>query len=517
MSSTKPQSNSPPTEQALERITLEMTSNLALDDVLQTVTQGLVEHLEAAAAHIWLVEPKDGDLSTGGALRLHARAGLTLPEGAAAPGKIEGILEGHEHFCTNRLPTDGSVAPPSWLLENGLRAFAGLPLLFRGDLLGVLAIYMRRPLAQEAFERLFVFANTAAVAIQNARLFSQVDLLNRRLTAENRYLQEEVQNELNCGDIVGRSDAILAVLEQVEQVAQTDASVLIEGETGTGKELVARAIHQRSRRHQRTMVKVNCGAISEGLVESELFGHEKGAFTGALERRVGRFELADGGTLFLDEVAELPPETQVKLLRAVQEQEFERVGSSRPIRVDVRVIAAGNRDLAAEVAEGRFRADLYYRLNVFPIRIPPLRERRGDIPLIAGCVLPRLAEKLGRPISGFTEGSLERLLNYDWPGNVRELLNVLERAMILSRGPELEIGESLFPGALSGGATSSPSSGPLRTLEEVEREHIQRVLEHTGGVIEGKRGAAPILGLHPNTLRSRIQKLGVERPRRAQR
>jgi transcriptional regulator with GAF, ATPase, and Fis domain len=506
------------TDQALERITLEMTSNLELDDVLNAVTQGLVEDLNAAAARLWLLQQEEGKALEEGELNLRASAGLAPPVGAPVPSKIRGIAQGrHKHLCTNSLPADDSLGPRSWLLANGLVAFAGLPLLFRGNILGVLAIDMRRQLEKEEFERLFVFANTAAVAIQNARLFSQVDGLNRRLKAENLYLQEEVQNEINCGDIVGRSAAILGVLKQVEQVADTDASVLVEGETGTGKELVARAIHKRSRRRDRTMVKVNCGAISAGLVESELFGHEKGAFTGAVERRVGRFELADGGTLFLDEVAELPPETQVKLLRAVQEQEFERVGSSKPIKVDVRVIAAGNRDLAAEVAAGRFRADLYYRLNVFPIRVPPLRERKDDIPLIAGCVLPRLAENLGRPMTGFAEGSLQRLLAYDWPGNVRELLNVLERAMILSRGPELEITDRLLLGGIpgAGGSEVAVSLGKiLRPLDEVEREHILRVLDHTDGVIEGKRGAAPILGLHPNTLRSRMLKLGVERPSR---
>ncbi len=330
-----------------------------------------------------------------------------------------------------------------------------------------------------------------------------------RLQAENDYLRQEVERDADCGEIVGKSAAIRQVLEQVDQVAATDVSVLIQGETGTGKELIALAVHQRSRRHHKAMVKVNCGAISAGLVESELFGHEKGAFTGALERRIGRFELADGGTLFLDEVGELPADTQVKLLRVLQEKEFERVGSSRPMRVDVRVIAAGNRNLADDVATGRFRADLYYRLNVFPLALPPLRERKEDIPLIAACMLPRIAEQVGTPLSGITEGALTQLDGYQWPGNVRELINVLERSAILSPGPMLEIREGLVPAGVD---PPSLSDDPLRPLAEVEREHIQRVLEARQWVIDGPRGAAKILGLHPSTLRSRMRKLELSRP-----
>ena len=495
---------------ALERITLKMASSLDLGEVLGAVTQGLVDALEAAAVRIWLLSEQKDPASGEAVLDLEASSGLAVAPEEVEAAFLRRVAVDGEHFCTNELPTDGSVGAPAWLLENGLRSLAGLPLVFRDRTFGVLAMFMRRRLQQEELEHLYLFAHTAAVAIQNAVLFSEVDQLNRRLAAENRYLQEEVQNELNCGDIIGRSPAIVQVLDQVEQVAQTDASVLIEGETGTGKELVALAIHKRSRRRDRSMVKVNCGAISAGLVESELFGHEKGAFTGALERRIGRFELADGGTLFLDEVAELPADTQVKLLRALQEQEFERVGSSFPVKVDVRVIAAGNRDLQAEVAAGRFRADLYYRLNVFPIRVPPLRERREDIPLIAACVMGRLAERVGKPLTGLSDAAAERLMAYDWPGNVRELLNVLERAAILSRTPELEIEEPLLPGTPQ--APTPPGAQELRPLEDVERDYIRQVLEHTGWVIEGSRGAAPILGLHANTLRSRMNKLGIRRP-----
>ena len=330
----------------------------------------------------------------------------------------------------------------------------------------------------------------------------------RRLEAENRSLQDELAENVDCGGIVGRSEAIRRVLQQVDQVAATEASVLIEGETGTGKELVARTIHQRSRRHERPMVKVNCGAISAGLVESELFGHEKGAFTGASERRIGRFELADGGTLFLDEVGELPLDTQVKLLRALQEQEFERVGSSRAIQVDIRWIAATNRNLEAEVQAGRFRADLFYRLNVFPIHVPPLRERAEDIAVIGHCALPHIARNIGKDSLTLTDSAVERLTVHPWPGNVRELLNVLERAAILSPDGRIDEHNPALP---------SPRPHPqepaeLSTLDEVDRRHIRRVLEHTEGQIDGAAGAAKILGIHPNTLRSRMIKLGVSRP-----
>jgi formate hydrogenlyase transcriptional activator len=300
--------------------------------------------------------------------------------------------------------------------------------------------------------------------------------------------------------------------------------VLILGETGCGKELIARAIHSRSARNHRPLVKLNCGAIPTGLVESELFGHMKGAFTGALERRVGRFELADGGTLFLDEVSELPLDTQVKLLRVLQEHEFEPLGSSRTLRVNVRIIAASNRDLERAVQEGRFRADLYYRLNVLPMTLPPLRQRRSDIPVLTSFFIDRLSRQFGKRITGISQDSVALLSNYEWPGNIRELQNVIERAVVLSPGPVLRLGRDLLPvtgpfsaepqaasalavGAAAGGNGESQQA----SLEQVERRHILEVLKKTGWIIEGPRGAAKILDLHPNTLRSRMKKLGIER------
>ena len=327
-----------------------------------------------------------------------------------------------------------------------------------------------------------------------------------RLAAQNVYLQEEIKSSHNFEEIVGQSPALTSILADVTRVAPTDSTVLITGETGTGKELIARAIHSSSPRGAKPLIKINCAALPAGLVESELFGHEKGAFSGAIARRIGRFELADGGTVFLDEIGELPAEAQAKLLRVLQEREFERVGGGEPIKVDVRVIAATNRDLLKSVREREFREDLFYRLNVFPVRLPPLRERTDDIPLLVHFLVARFAKRIGKLIEGVSTATMERLLAYPWPGNIRELENVLERAVVLANGPLLEINSKVLPVA------ESPSPPRLDgNLEDVERNHIRDVLDRTNWVIEGARGAAIILGLHPNTLRSRIKKLGLAR------
>jgi formate hydrogenlyase transcriptional activator len=347
---------------------------------------------------------------------------------------------------------------------------------------------------------------------------AEVERLKNQLQAENVYLQEEIGREHNFAEMVGASAPLLTLLRMVERVAGTDATVLIQGETGSGKELIARALHSGGRRKPRPLVKVNCGAVPPSLLESELFGHVKGAFTGAIDRRVGRVELADGGTLFLDEVGELPLETQVKLLRVLQEQEFEPVGSSRTVRVDVRIIAATNRDLNAEVAAGRFRSDLFFRLNVVPLTVPPLRERAADVPLLVTFFLSKCAAKFGRRIERVERETMERLMAYTWPGNVRELQNVIERAVILSPGSVLRLGPDLLPmldeaAADPGEAAAGREAPTLLTLDEAERRHIEAVLAHSGGVVEGPAGAAKILDLHPNTLRSRMKKLGLPRAR----
>lgn len=351
-----------------------------------------------------------------------------------------------------------------------------------------------------------------------------------RLQQQNLYLQEEIKSVHNFEEIIGQSPALTAVLENVRRVAPTDAIVLITGETGTGKELIARAVHSNSRRKDKPLIKINCAALPAGLVESELFGHEKGAFTGAIARRLGRFELAHGGTIFLDEIGELPAEAQAKLLRVLQEREFDRVGGTAPIKVDVRVIAATNRDLLRAVREKTFREDLYYRLSVFPLELPPLRDRAGDIPLLAMFLVNNFASRIGKHIEGIEKETMQRLLAYPWPGNVRELENVLERAVILAKGSTLEIGANMLPVSTES-APGGPRSGeptqqsavsragfktdstekPTATLEATEREHILAVLGQTNWVVDGPRGAAKILGLHPNTLRSRLKKLGLRR------
>ncbi len=364
------------------------------------------------------------------------------------------------------------------------------------------------------------FTRTMFVDITERVLMEQE---KARLEAQNTYLQEEIRSEHNFGEIVGSSPALLDVLRQVDQIARIDSTVLILGETGTGKELIARGIHDRSPRKNRALVKVNCGAISAGLVESELFGHVKGAFTGAIANRDGRFRLADGGTIFLDEVGELPMDTQVKLLRVLQEQEFEPIGSSKTIKVNVRIVTATNRDLEELVREGKFRADLFYRLNVVPLRVPALRERVSDLPLLVTFFVQKCAKKLGKQITSVSEEAMRRLANYSWPGNIRELQNIIERAVILSPGKTLVIADELRAApaatarvatAKSGAVDTAPTPDGNGSLDDVERRHIESVLNQTNWMIEGERGAAKILDVNPSTLRSRMQKLNIKRPGR---
>jgi len=344
---------------------------------------------------------------------------------------------------------------------------------------------------------------------QNARLRAEIEAHNRaKETIE--CLVDEIRSSHDFDGILGESPTLLRLLDQVGRVAATDSTVLIQGETGTGKELIARAIHSRSQRRERPLIKINCAALPRELVESELFGHEKGAFTGATQQRAGRFELADGGTLFLDEVGELPPETQPKLLRVLQEQEFERVGGSKSLRTDVRLIAATNRDLQQRVGAGAFRSDLYFRLNVFPLLLPPLRERREDIPRLIRHFLAQADRKLGSSLAEIASALIERAMAYDWPGNVRELENYVERSAILGRPTALDAVE---PAPAQAAPTAKPEAARSAsgTLETVERNHILRVLEQTQWAIEGEKGAARMLGLNPSTLRGRLRKLGIRK------
>jgi PAS domain S-box-containing protein len=346
------------------------------------------------------------------------------------------------------------------------------------------------------------FTRTMFIDITDRVLMEQEQA---RLRAQNLYLREEIKEAHNFEEIVGNSPSLQQTLEQLRQVAPTDTTVLIVGETGTGKELLARAIHSASKRSDKPLIKVNCAALPEGLVESELFGHEKGAFTGALTRRQGRFELADGGTLFLDEIGELPLEAQAKLLRVLQEREFERVGGSTLIKVNVRIIAATNRNLQQAVKAKTFREDLYFRLNVFPLNVPPLRERPEDIPLLVQFLIAKYAARLGKKFTSISAESIKRLQDYAWPGNIRELENILERAAILSTEPTLDVASDQL-------ATLPASSiGDAISLEEVEKKHILTTLEQAGWVIEGAKGAAHALQMHPNTLRSRMKRLGIKR------
>jgi formate hydrogenlyase transcriptional activator len=389
----------------------------------------------------------------------------------------------------------------------GFRSGGAIPLIAHGRKLGTLgfATLQKTSFSDDEVEMLCQVANQVAIAVENVLSFREIEALKNKLTSEKLYLEAEIQTEHNFEEMIGTSPSFRRILKQVATVAPTDSAVLIRGETGTGKELLARAIHNLSARRERSMVKLNCAAIPTGLLESELFGHEKGAFTGAISQRIGRFELAHKGTLFLDEVGDIPLELQPKLLRVLQEQEFERLGSTRTQKVDVRLIAATNSDLEGLVAEKKYRSDLYYRLNVFPVTIPPLRERREDIPALARFFTQRYARRLKKRIEAIPAAAMAALTGYDWPGNVRELEHFIERAVVLTQGSDLEVFVAeLKPVAPTAGANIS-------TLEAAEREHILRALEEAGWVVGGANGAAARLGMKRTTLQSRMQKLGLER------
>jgi len=502
-----------------------MITNLTHGDLLRAVSMILRRIVPLDGAVITLYNPKtetfryyatETSLSTE-----YFRTGLEVHRNESM---VAEIFDNQRGLIRSDLAQEQRFPNERRLVELGIASYCIVPLIVGGKSIGTLGVGSTKKdqYREEDMELLQEVANQVALAVTNMKSYEEVAELKARLEQENVYLQEEIRSDHNFEEITGNSDALLAVLRKVEQVAPTDSTALIYGETGTGKELIARAIHDRSSRKNRPLVKVNCSAISAGLVESELFGHVKGAFTGALDRHVGRFELADGGTIFLDEIGELPLATQVKLLRVLQEREFEPVGSNRSIRVDVRVIAATNRNLQESIQKNEFRSDLFYRLNVFPIEVPPLRERSSDIPQLALFFVDRFARKFGKNIKGISKVALDRLVGYSWPGNVRELQNVIERAVILSRSSVLELEPDLIPvlpaaECPSCGETSGSSEQPDRalpiaaTLEEVERAHVLAVLNQTKGVVEGPKGAARILGLHPNTLRHRILKLGLKR------
>jgi len=549
-------------EVAVARAARAIASEIRLPNLLRTLMQIVME--AAGAQRALLIESRQDDLvmlaeATVDVSKVHVDNAIPIEAGAAARSVIQYVRKIRESIVINDAQADVRFGTDPYVVAREARSILCMPVLNHERLLGIL--YLENPLASGAFtvhctEVMGILCSQAAISLENSRLYeamkaeveqrrvaeealrsalNELERLKNRLQAENVYLQSEIREQHNFGEIVGSGPELLAVLHQVELVASTDATVLIMGETGTGKELIARAIHDRSPRRDRPMVKLNCSAISAGLVESELFGHTKGAFTGATDKRIGRFQLADRGTIFLDEVSELPLETQVKLLRVLQEREFEPVGSSTTQSVDVRVIAATNRNLEREVQANRFRADLFYRLNVFPIAVPPLRARPSDIPQLVLFFLDRYAKKCGKNITGVGERAMAALVNHPWPGNVRDLQNFVERAVILSQGPLLEVDLNALSQAQAASAQpiesrprAAEAQGPAHereargqsvnegapeklSLGEVERNHLLAVLRRTQGVIDGPLGAARILVMKPSTLRFRIKKLGIAR------
>jgi formate hydrogenlyase transcriptional activator len=431
-----------------------------------------------------------------------------------------------EHMALSREPlvrtnleTERRFAEDEFMCANGVRTVMAAPLLVHDRLIGTIhyARYSVNEFSRAEQALLRDVSSVLASAVLNALRYEELLDLKGRLQTENVMLREDIDRDAMFDEIVGASAALRRTLALVERVAGSDTTVLITGETGAGKELLARAIHRRSRRSERALVKVNCAALPKDLIASELFGHEKGAFTGALNQRIGRFEMADGGTIFLDEVGELPHEMQVALLRVLQESEFERVGGNRTISTDARVIAATNRELKREVAEGRFRSDLYYRLNVFPIKSPSLRERREDIPLLVEYFVARFSARAGKRIDCVERASLERLKRYDWPGNIRELANIIERAVILSDESVLRVPAGIFGDDLPLAAAAGASDESESPIVRQERRLIEEALAGCNGRVAGPRGAASRLGLSPSTLESKIRRLGIDKYRFFQR
>jgi transcriptional regulator with GAF, ATPase, and Fis domain len=505
----------------LQSISLAVGQARNMDTVLQMIVSGLTEKAGFALARIWLIDEATNSKSR--YLQLAASAGRSeidgrlwnnlngefarIPIGSRKIGRVAQSGESL-HLDAQEVAHSHWTAHPDWVARENIKGFAGHPLIFRGEVLGVMGIFSRQPISQQQFQWLRLFADQAAVSIANARAFEEIEGLRERLEQENEYLRSEVRQNLT--GFVGKSPALQNILHQIELVAPTDTNVLITGESGTGKELVARAIHEQSSRNSRTLVKVNCASVPHELFESEFFGHVKGAFTGAARDRAGRFELANNGTLFLDEVGEIPLALQSKLLRVLQEGEFERLGEDRTRKVNVRIIAATNRNLKEQVFAGNFREDLFFRLSVFPLEVPPLRERRDDIPLLATHFLKLAAARMNFHPPILAESDLRTLTNYSWPGNIRELQNVIERAVILSRGGPLHFQlEESAPSPISPALTPTPST--QKEWLQSQKPVIEAALKKSGGRIYGPGGAAELLGLRPTTLTSRIAALGIKR------
>jgi formate hydrogenlyase transcriptional activator len=497
--------------QLLLEVTNSVISNLELRDVLRAVSATLRRVMHCDIAGVILPDAEQHQLRVY-ALDFPDSQGFIheealIPMEGSHPGKA--FRTGKPVVVDRSDPAEFSPEQYCIIAGEGLQAHCLLPLISRNRTLGVLGLGRQRQNAftQDEVEFLTQVANQVAIAVENALAYGQIAELKDKLSQEKLYLEDELRSEMNFEEIVGKSAALRRVLQQVETVAPTDSTVLIYGETGTGKELIARAIHHLSPRRPQAFVKLNCAAIPTGLLEAELFGHEKGAFTGAIMQRIGRFELADRGTVFLDEIGELPLELQPKLLRVLQDREFERLGSTRTLRTEARLIAATNRDLAALVDAQQFRADLFYRVNVFPVHVPPLRERPEDIPLLVRHFAQQFARRMHKTIETISSDTMQGLMRYPWPGNIRELQNIIERAVIVSPGPILQVPlTDLSPR----GAPARPM--PQDTLEDVERKHIVAVLRETKWVLGGQNGAAVRLGMKRSTLQFRMRKLGITRP-----
>ncbi len=520
-----------------KKLLLELAGLHQLSELLPFAVRQLASGQSVALVRIWLMlPPLDDDCgkcrlvsechSRQRCLHLVASAGHSLDKSLRSWDRLDGrfrrfpigvrkvgqIANTGKSLEVPNVGDDPSwAADPDWILKEQISSFAGHPLMHRGDVLGVIGLFARNQPGSLCFEWLRMIADHLAAAIANARAVDEIAALKRQLEQENAYLRDEVQQTAAFGDLLGQSPALQAMTRQIELVAPTDSAVLILGESGTGKEVVAREIHRRSRRADRPLIKVNCAAIPRELYESEFFGHAKGAFTGALRDRVGRFELADGGTLFLDEIGEIPLDLQAKLLRVLQEGELERIGEERTRRIDVRIIAATNRSLRTEAEEGRFRQDLFYRLSVFPMELPPLRKRIEDIPLLAEHFLDWFARRLGRPRPRLTLANVQDLQRYRWPGNVRELQHVLERACIVSTAGKLQFdlpNEKPKRFAESAVATGAKRILTIDEFRDLESENIRLALESANGKVYGPDGAAAILRMKPTTLASRIKALG---------
>lgn len=494
-----------------------IASNLDLRELLRAVSASVRQVMQCDAAGVGLLEQESQQMRLF-AVDFPAGSGIANEEGSVSPehSAFHRVLHTGEPLVLNRSEMTDLSQPA--VLPEEFQTICALPLISRNRMVGALGLgrVEEQPFSRSDVEFLRQVANQVAIAVDNALAYGQIADLKDKLTQEKIYLEDEIRTERHFEEIIGKSAALRRVLKQVETVAPTDSTVLIYGETGTGKELIARAIHNLSKRQPRSFVKLNCAAIPTGLLESELFGHEKGAFTGAIAQRIGRFELANQGTVFLDEIGEIPLELQPKLLRVLQEREFERLGSSRTLRSDARLIAATNRDLDAMVKDQKFREDLFYRLNVFPVHAPPLRERAEDIPLLVRHFADQFARRANKTIETVPSETMKALCRYHWPGNIRELQNVIERAVIVSEGSVLRVPVGDLRSRTEPGRTEAVNGTPqpknIRSvLEEAERKQIIDVLQETNWVVAGPNGAAIRLGMKRSTLQFHMQKLGISR------